>query len=58
MSKKFFDVFPALKLDTGIHDLFEQTMVEKVTATRRKDFLRIYLRIYLRVFLRDFLREV
>ena len=43
MAKKFFDVFPTLKLDTGIYDLFEQTMVEKVSATRRKDFLRIYL---------------
>ncbi|MDD6810891.1 MAG: PolC-type DNA polymerase III [Lachnospiraceae bacterium] len=43
MSKKFFEVFPTLKLDTGIHDLFEQVMVEKVSATKRKDFLRIYI---------------
>ena len=43
MSKKFFDVFPTLKLDTGIGDLFEQVMVEKVSATKRKDFLRIYI---------------
>ncbi len=43
MSKKFFDVFPTLKLDKDSKDLFEQVMVEKVTATKRKDFLRIYI---------------
>ena len=41
MEKKFFEAFPNLKL-TGTHkDLFEQVVVEKVTATKRKDFLRI-----------------
>ena len=43
MAKKFFDVFPTLKLDSGISDLFEQVMVERVSATKRKDFLRIYI---------------
>lgn len=43
MSKKFFDVFPSLKLDTGLRDLYEQVTVEKVSATKRKDFLRIYI---------------
>ncbi len=43
MSKKFFEVFPTLKLNTGMQDLFEQVMVEKVSATKRKDFLRIYI---------------
>ncbi len=43
MSKVFFDVFPTLKLDTGLHDLFESTAVEKVTSTKRKDFLRVYI---------------
>ena len=43
MSKKFFEVFPTLKLDTGIEDLFEQVVVDKVSATKRKDFLRIYI---------------
>lgn len=44
MEKKFFEAFPNLKL-TGTHkDLFEQVVVEKVTATKRKDFLRIYIR--------------
>ena len=41
--KKFFDVFPTLKLDSGLADLFGQTMVERVSATKRKDFLRIYI---------------
>ncbi len=43
MSKTFFEVFPTLKLDTGLQDLFENVTVEKVTSTRRKDFLRVYI---------------
>lgn len=43
MSKPFFDVFPTLKLDTSLHDLFESVAVEKVTSTKRKDFLRVYI---------------
>ena len=43
MSKAFFDVFPTLKLDTGLQDLFENVTVEKVTSTKRKDFLRVYI---------------
>ena len=43
MSKKFFEVFPTLKLNSGMQDLFEQVSVERVSATKRKDFLRIYI---------------
>ncbi|MDE7187910.1 MAG: hypothetical protein K2O13_10435, partial [Lachnospiraceae bacterium] len=43
MGKKFFDVFPTLKLDTGLKDLYEQVTVEKVSSTKRKDFLRVYI---------------
>ncbi len=43
MAKKFFEVFPTLKLDKNLQDLFEQVSVEKVSATRRKDFIRIYI---------------
>ncbi|MBR1930981.1 MAG: PHP domain-containing protein, partial [Lachnospiraceae bacterium] len=43
MGKPFFEVFPTLELNKGIHDIMEQTDVEKVSATRRKDFLRIYV---------------
>ena len=43
MSKKFFDVFPTLKLDTGLKDLYEQVTVDKVSSTKRKDFLRVYI---------------
>ncbi|MGN1146717.1 MAG: exonuclease domain-containing protein, partial [Acetatifactor sp.] len=43
MGKPFFEVFPSLKLNKGIHDILEQTDVEKISATKRKDFLRIYL---------------
>ncbi len=44
MEKKFFETFPNLKLEGVLHDLCEQTVVEKITATRRKDLLRIYIR--------------
>ena len=43
MSKKFFDVFPTLKLDTGLKNLYEQVTVDKVSSTKRKDFLRVYI---------------
>ena len=43
MEKKFFDVFPNLKLDGVQKDLFEQVVVERITSTRRKDILRIYI---------------
>ena len=44
MAKAFFDVFPGLKLDGKLKSLFEQTQIERVTATKQKDFVRIYLR--------------
>ena len=44
MEKKFFDVFPNLKLDGVQKDLFEQVVVERITSTRRKDILRIYIK--------------
>ena len=43
MSKKFFEVFPTLQLDSAERELFEQVTVERVTSTKRKDFLRIYI---------------
>jgi len=44
MEKNFFEAFPNLKLDGVQKDLFEQTVVERITATKRRDFLRIYIR--------------
>ena len=44
MEKKFFEAFPNLKLEGVLHDLCEQAVVEKITATKRKDLLRIYIR--------------
>ncbi len=41
--KSFFEVFPTLKLNNPLYDMLEQTKVEKISATRRKDYLRIYL---------------
>ena len=47
MEKRFFEAFPNLKLDGVQKDLFEQVMVERITATRRRDLLRIiYISIY------------
>ena len=45
MSKPFFEVFPNLQLNTDIHDLMGQTEVERVSATKRRDFLRVNLKI-------------
>ena len=44
MEKKFFEAFPNLKLEGVQKDLFEQVVVEKITATKRKDLLRVYIR--------------
>ena len=44
MSKPFFEVFPSLQLNTDIRDLMGQTEVERVSATKRRDFLRVYLK--------------
>ncbi|MGN0376071.1 MAG: exonuclease domain-containing protein, partial [Suilimivivens sp.] len=41
MAKQFFDVFPNLKLDKKNQDLFEQTIVEKVSATKSRDLIRV-----------------
>ena len=41
MATQFFDVFPPLKLDKKIQDLFEQVSVEKVSATKRRDLIRV-----------------
>ena len=41
MAKQFFDVFPSLKLEQKIQDLFEQVTVEKVSATKRRDLIRV-----------------
>ena len=44
MEKKFFEAFPNLALNGVQKDLFEQAVVERITATKRKDLLRIYFR--------------
>ena len=44
MEKNFFEAFPNLKLTGARKDLCEQVVVERITATRRKDILRIYIR--------------
>ncbi|MDE6202717.1 MAG: PHP domain-containing protein, partial [Lachnospiraceae bacterium] len=41
MAKHFFDVFPTLKLDKKMQNLFEQVLVEKVSATKVRDFIRV-----------------
>ena len=43
MSKPFFEVFPSLALNDSVRPLMEQTEVEKISATKSKDYLRIYL---------------
>ncbi|MDD3204473.1 MAG: PolC-type DNA polymerase III [Lachnospiraceae bacterium] len=43
MTKPFFDVFPQLKLKKEYQDLMERVLVERVSATKRKDFIRVYI---------------
>ena len=43
MGKLFFDVFPALKLDDNVREIMEQAVVEKVSTTRKQDFIRVYI---------------
>ena len=43
MGKPFFEVFPSLSLDKSIHDIMGQTSVEKISANKSRDFLRVYL---------------
>lgn len=41
MAKQFFEVFPKLKLDKKNQDLLEQTVVEKVSATKSRELIRV-----------------
>ncbi|MGN0330717.1 MAG: PolC-type DNA polymerase III [Kineothrix sp.] len=41
--KKFCEVFPSLQLEGKVKSLMEQVDVERVSSTRRRDFLRIYI---------------
>lgn len=41
MGKRFFDVFPQLRLDQATKELFEQVTVDKVSATKCRDFIRV-----------------
>ena len=43
MSKPFFDVFPTLKIENPLHDRLAVADVERVSATKNKDSMRIYL---------------
>ena len=43
MKKRFFDVFPSLKVQQDMENLFEEVEVTKVSTTSLKDCLRIYL---------------
>ena len=57
MAKQFFDVFPGLKLNETTTQLFKLVTVERVTATRQKDFVRIYIACD-RLILKDVIMDV
>ena len=56
MGKPFFEVFPTLKLKEEIRDIMGQATVEKISATRRRDYLRVYL-FSTRLIVKDNIRE-
>ena len=43
MGKVFQEVFPTLQLNNELMLLLDDVMVERITATKRRDFLRIFL---------------
>ncbi len=43
MNKLFFDVFPDLKVPSGMENLMTEVEVTKVSANRRRDHIRVYL---------------
>ena len=43
MNKSFFEVFPSLQVFQSLHDVLEHVEVEKVSADKRKTFLKIYI---------------
>ncbi|MBP5151685.1 MAG: PolC-type DNA polymerase III [Lachnospiraceae bacterium] len=44
MEKLFFEAFKSLKLKKNLSDLFEDVTVSKISATNRKDLVKIYIR--------------
>lgn len=43
MSKPFFEVFPTLKIDSGLRNTFETVEVSKVTTNSARDFIKVHL---------------
>ncbi len=43
MKSPFFEVFPELKVNEKLHDLFADTQVEKVTTDSNRDFVRVHV---------------
>lgn len=43
MNKLFLEAFPALTQDSDIRTCFEHVIIEKITSTRKQDFIRIYI---------------
>ncbi|MDD2981099.1 MAG: PolC-type DNA polymerase III [Hespellia sp.] len=43
MTKKFFDVFPTLKVNDEIQLLFDEVGVTKITTTSMRDFIRVHI---------------
>lgn len=44
MAKQFLEVFPTLKLKNETAAFLEQVTVERITTTKRKDFLRVFIK--------------
>ena len=43
MAKNFYDVFPTLRLTGETETYFNDVQVERISANRKKDFIRIYI---------------
>lgn len=43
MAKQLFEVFPTLKLNQELSELFELVRVDKISATKRRDYIRVQI---------------
>ena len=43
MNKPFLQAFPTLALDASTKDIFKDVVIDKISSTRKQDFIRIYI---------------
>lgn len=44
MNRMFFEAFPMLKVDDDIFNDMKSVEIEKISSTKKHDFIRIYIK--------------